>query len=55
MKRDDRYKKLPCQARGIPEYWMIDPIQQQITVFSLVTGLYEETVFTGDGLICSNL
>ena len=53
QQRDYRYKRSQYQARGIPEYWIIDPIQQQITVFSLVTGLYEQTVFTGDMVINS--
>ncbi len=55
QQRDYRYKRSQYQARGIPEYWIIDPIQQQITVFSLVTGLYEQAIFTGDGVICSTL
>ncbi|WRH66672.1 MAG: Uma2 family endonuclease [Planktothrix sp. GU0601_MAG3] len=53
QQRDYRYKRSQYQARGIPEYWIIDPIQQQITVFSLVTGLYEQAVFTGDMVINS--
>lgn len=48
QQRDYRYKRSQYQARGIPEYWIIDPIQQQITVFILVTGLYEQAIFTGD-------
>ncbi|SKB11141.1 conserved hypothetical protein [Planktothrix sp. PCC 11201] len=53
QQRDYRYKRSQYQARGIPEYWIIDPIQQQITVFSLVTGLYEQAIFTGDRVINS--
>jgi len=53
QQRDYRYKRSQYQARGIPEYWIIDPIQQQITVFILVTGLYEQAIFTGDEVICS--
>ncbi|WP_197046276.1 Uma2 family endonuclease [Planktothrix paucivesiculata] len=53
QQRDYRYKRSQYQARGIPEYWIIDPIQQQITVFSLVTGLYEQAIFTGDMVINS--
>ncbi|VXD20066.1 conserved hypothetical protein [Planktothrix serta PCC 8927] len=53
--RDYRYKRSQYQARGIPEYWIIDPIQQQITVFNLVTGLYEQALFTGDEVIGSTL
>lgn len=55
QERDYRYKKSQYQARGIAEYWIIDPIAQQITIFTLVAGLYEEAVFTKDAAISSNL
>lgn len=55
QQRDYRYKRSQYQARGIPEYWIVDPIQQQITVFILVTGLYEQAIFTGDMVINSTL
>ena len=51
--RDYRYKRSQYQAREIAEYWIVDPIQQKVTVFSLVAGLYEESVFTGDAAIIS--
>ena len=35
----------------IAEYWIIDPIQERITVLSLVAGLYEEAVFAGDAAL----
>ncbi|MBD2261158.1 Uma2 family endonuclease [Pseudanabaena sp. FACHB-2040] len=44
--RDYRYKRSEYAARGIPEYWIADPIKQQVTVFTLVEGLYEEVVYT---------
>ncbi|MEM9537936.1 MAG: Uma2 family endonuclease [Cyanobacteria bacterium P01_E01_bin.42] len=53
--RDYRYKRSQYQARGIDEYWIVNPIQQQITVLSLVAGLYEEAVFTGEKEISSPL
>ncbi|MEM9537935.1 MAG: Uma2 family endonuclease [Cyanobacteria bacterium P01_E01_bin.42] len=53
--RDYRYKRSQYQARGIDEYWIVDPIQQQITVLSLVAGLYEEVLFTGEEAIASPL
>ena len=46
--RDYRYKRSEYAARGIAEYWIIDPHQSQIMVLSLVDGLYEELVFQGD-------
>ncbi|MBO1348292.1 MAG: Uma2 family endonuclease [Hormoscilla sp. GUM202] len=53
--RDYRYKRSQYQARGIAEYWIVDPIQEQITVLTLVSGLYEEAVFAGDDAIASVL
>jgi Uma2 family endonuclease len=43
--RDYRYKRSEYAARGIPEYWIVDPTSEKITVLILVDGLYEETVF----------
>ncbi|GBF82204.1 Uma2 family endonuclease [Aphanothece sacrum] len=51
--RDYRYKRSQYQARGIAEYWIVDPIEQRITVLSLVEGLYEEAIVEGDGAITS--
>jgi len=51
--RDYRYKKSQYQARGIGEYWIVDPIQEKITVLTLLEGLYEEAEFTGDVVISS--
>ncbi|MEB3359494.1 MAG: Uma2 family endonuclease [Synechococcales bacterium] len=53
--RDYRYKRSQYQARGIAEYWIIDPMQQKVTVLTLVAGLYEEGVFAGDTEIASPL
>ena len=44
-KRDYRYKRSEYAARGIAEYWIVDPIQQQVTILELVEGLYEEKVY----------
>lgn len=53
--RDYRYKRSQYQARGIAEYWIVDPMQQKITVLNLVAGLYEEAVFSGNEVISSPL
>ncbi len=45
--RDYRYKRSEYAARGILEYWVVDPKQAQIIILVLVDGLYEEAVFTG--------
>jgi Uma2 family endonuclease len=51
--RDYRYKRSEYAARGIAEYWIVDPIQQQVTVLEWVAGLYEERVFQGNQQIIS--
>jgi Uma2 family endonuclease len=51
--RDYRYKRSEYAARGIPEYWIIDPGQEKVTVLTLVDGLYEEAVFQGSHYIAS--
>jgi Uma2 family endonuclease len=50
-KRDYRYKRSEYAARGIAEYWIVDPMQQKVTVPEWVEGLYEETVYEGDSPI----
>jgi Uma2 family endonuclease len=54
-KRDYRYKRTEYAARGIAEYWIVDPIQQRVTVLEWIEGLYEEQVFVGDERIISPL
>jgi Uma2 family endonuclease len=51
--RDYRYKRSEYAARGIAEYWIVDPMQQRVTVLEWVEGLYEEVVYTGDSAIAS--
>ncbi len=51
--RDYRYKRSEYAARGILEYWIIDPEFSKVTVLSLIDGLYEETVFEGEQIIAS--
>ena len=51
----DLIERSQYQARGILEYWIIDPMEQKITVFTLVEGLYEEAVFTREAEIISTL
>lgn len=53
--RDYRYKRSEYAARGIAEYWIVDPIAKKVTVLEWVEGFYEEQVFTGDEVICSPL
>ena len=54
-KRDYRYKRSEYAARGIAEYWIVDPIAKQVTILEWVEGLYEEKVYQGDNQIESTL
>ena len=51
--RDYRYKRSEYAARGIPEYWIVDPSQAKVTVLIWVDGMYEEAVFQGSNSIVS--
>jgi Uma2 family endonuclease len=53
--RDYRYKRTEYAARGIAEYWIVDPEAQQVTVCLWVDGQYEDKVFTRDVCIESTL
>ena len=54
-KQDYRYKRSEYAARGIAEYWIVDPMQQRVTVLEWVEGLYEEKVYEADSPIASPL
>ncbi|MBD2450858.1 Uma2 family endonuclease [Nostoc sp. FACHB-152] len=53
IKRDYRYKRSEYAAVGVPEYWVVDPLELKITVLFLEEGFYEEEVFTADQKILS--
>lgn len=53
--RDYRYKRSEYAARGIAEYWIVDPIQQRVTVLEWLEGLYEEKMYTENDSIASPL
>ncbi len=53
VERDYTDKAIEYQQTGIPEYWIVDPIEQKITVLVLLDGSYTKTVFTGNGAIAS--
>ena len=52
--RDYRYKRSEYAARGIAEYWIVDPAAETVTVLTLVEGLYEEQVFEGANSVVSS-
>jgi hypothetical protein len=45
--RDYRYKRSEYAARGIAEYWIVDPEHDRVTVLVLANGLYGAAVFCG--------
>lgn len=51
--RDYRYKWTEYAARGISEYWIIDPEAQQITICLWVDGQYENQVYREDAVVQS--
>jgi Uma2 family endonuclease len=51
--RDYRYKRSEYAARGIAEYWIVDPIAQKVTVLEWVEGFYDEQVYQGESAIAS--
>jgi Uma2 family endonuclease len=53
--RDYRYKRTEYAGRHIPEYWIVDPIAQKVTVLEWVDGLYEDQVYQGEAAIVSPL
>ncbi len=53
IKWDYHYKRSEYAAVEVPEYWIVDPLKEKISVLWLEEGFYEETVFTGDQQIVS--
>lgn len=53
--RDYRHKRTEYAARCIPEYWIIDPQDQQITICIWVNGQYEDQIFRGDEVVRSSI
>jgi Uma2 family endonuclease len=51
--RDYRYKRSEYAARGIGEYWIVDPERVQVVVLTLVDGLYEEAIYQDDERLVS--
>jgi Uma2 family endonuclease len=53
--RDYRYKRTEYAGRHIPEYWIVDPLAQKVTILEWVDGLYEEQVYQGEAVLVSPL
>ena len=54
IQRDYRYKRSEYAAVGIAEYWIVNPLEQKITVLTFNEGLYDEQVFSIEMAISSN-
>jgi Uma2 family endonuclease len=55
IKRDYRFKRAEYASFGIPEYWIVDPTAQKVTVLQLVEGLYEDKQYQGSDRIESSI
>ena len=53
--RDYRYKRSEYAARGIAEYWIVDPLAQKVTVLQWVEGFYDERIYEGEKVIVSSI
>lgn len=53
--RDYRYKHTEYAARGIAEYWIVDPETRQITLCQWVSGQYEDQVYSGEEILQSTV
>lgn len=51
--RDYIDKRQEYAQRGIPEYWIIDPVADAILVLTLAQGNYQEQRFTGEQRLAS--
>lgn len=52
---DYRYKRSEYASIEIPEYWIVDPFQQKISVLLLISGFYEVTEFQREEVLKSQL
>lgn len=52
--RDYIEKRNEYAARGIPEYWIVDPIEEIVLVLGLQSGEYSSRSFTGEMTIVSS-
>jgi Uma2 family endonuclease len=53
IETDHRTKHAEYAVLDIPEYWIVDPIELQVTVCTLRSGSYTDRIFQGDEAIVS--
>jgi Uma2 family endonuclease len=53
VSRDYRYERSEYAAVEIPEYWVVDPLENKVTVLRLEEGLYEDSEFFGHQTVAS--
>ncbi|WP_199326188.1 Uma2 family endonuclease [Nostoc parmelioides] len=52
---DYRAKRVEYNVLNIPEYWIVDPLTNKVTVFGLIEELYEPVEFVGTESIQSQI
>ena len=55
IQRDYRYKRSEYAAMAIPEYWIVDPLQNSISILNWVEGFYEVQSYVGEQQLASIL
>jgi Uma2 family endonuclease len=52
--RDYRFKRSEYATAEIAEYWIVDPLEQKVTLLRWEEGFYESTIFSGEQTINSH-
>lgn len=55
VERDYHQKTSEYAAIGVQEYWIVDPLENKVTICLLEQGIYQPTVFTDDQIIVSSI
>lgn len=52
---DYRAKRSEYGVLDIPEYWIVDPLQEKVSILSLSEGFYDEIIFTSLDIVKSSI